>query len=192
MYSDFSDAQRRHWGFAFSHASTSSKCILFSIRTLVQFICFVERPWNAKWIVSEMIDWLKVRDPAFNHLRNNCNPDNWEEPNSRSSTTGWADCLDGRCKQENWKGDSDPEADGNGKWWTWRAATICRVGKRDPKVPNYVIWIWLLGGGQVGLMNENYICTMCQQVSMVALHVSSFTQSFCGLVFQVPGSFFDM
>jgi len=61
----FSDVSRRDWGFAFTYASTSSKCILFAIRTLVQVNYFVTGPWphNVGWIVSEMIDWLKVRDP---------------------------------------------------------------------------------------------------------------------------------
>ena len=89
-HSYFSGVLHRNWGFAFTHASTSSKCILFAIQSLVQFNDFVKRYWlhNVKWIVSEMIDWLKVGDSAFNNSRNICNPDNWEEPNSRSPTTG--------------------------------------------------------------------------------------------------------
>jgi len=85
---NFSDISRLDWGFAFTHASTSSKCILFAIRRLTQFNYFVKRPWKAGWIVSEMINWLKVRDPAFNNSRNICHPENLEEPNSRSSTAG--------------------------------------------------------------------------------------------------------
>jgi hypothetical protein len=53
-----------------------------------------------EWIVSEMIDWLKVRDPAL-IKEIFCNPDIWEEPNSGSSTAASADRVDGRCKQEN-------------------------------------------------------------------------------------------
>ena len=61
----FSDGSRYNWGFAFTHASTSSKCILFAIRSLVRSNYFVRRYWNVGWIVSEMTDWLKVCDPAF-------------------------------------------------------------------------------------------------------------------------------
>ena len=57
---------RCYWSFAFTHASTSSKCILFAIRCLFQLNDFVEQPEQAECIVSEMIDWLKVRDPALN------------------------------------------------------------------------------------------------------------------------------
>ena len=56
--------------------------------------------WGAGYIVSEMIDWLKVRDPAL-MKEIFWNPDNWEAPNSGSSTLGSADCVDGRCTQEN-------------------------------------------------------------------------------------------
>ena len=65
FYHDPLDVSRRHWGFAFTHASTSSKRILFAIRSLSQFKGFVKCPWRMEWIVSEMIDWLKVRDPAL-------------------------------------------------------------------------------------------------------------------------------
>jgi len=91
---------RHHWSFAFAHASTSSKCILFSIQCLFQLNCLFEWPWEVGCIVSEMIDWLKVRDPAL-IKEIFLNPDNWEEPNSGSSTTGSVDHLDGRCKHEN-------------------------------------------------------------------------------------------
>jgi len=87
-----------HWSFAFTHASTSSKCILFAIRCLFQLNNFIKEPEEAECIVSEMIDWLKVRDPAL-IKEIFWNPDNWEEPNSRSSTTGSADCMDGGCTQ---------------------------------------------------------------------------------------------
>jgi hypothetical protein len=53
---------------------------------------------DLEWIVSEMIDWLKVRDPTL-IKEIFCDTDNWEESNSGSSTTGSADRLDGRCKQ---------------------------------------------------------------------------------------------
>ena len=111
---------RRRWSFAFTHASTSSKCILSALRCLSQFgLSFRERigrlpiqtPGDVNWIVTEMIDWLKVHDPnLIKEIYRN--PDIWEEPNSRSSTTGSAHCLDGRCTQENRRGDSDSEAEG--------------------------------------------------------------------------------
>ena len=92
---------RRRWSFAFTHASTSSKCILFAIRCLSQLDpSFGPFFWRPDWIVSEMIDWLKVCDPAL-IKEIFCNADVWEEPNSGSSTTGSADRLDGRCKREN-------------------------------------------------------------------------------------------
>jgi hypothetical protein len=108
-------SNRRHWSFAFAHASTSSKCILFAIRNLFQlkpFFKYPGFPWTTEWIVSEMIDWLKVRDFAL--IKDIFgNPDIWEEPNSGSSTTGSADRLDGRCKQESRRGDGDSEAGGH-------------------------------------------------------------------------------
>ena len=93
---------RHNWSFAFTHASTSSKCILFSLRCLIQLHPFFKYPWDTDWIVSAMIDWLKVRDPAL-IKEIFCNPDRdiWEEPNSGPSTAGSADRLGGRCKQEN-------------------------------------------------------------------------------------------
>jgi len=100
-----------HWSFAFTHASTSSKCILFSIQCLVQLNPFSKYPWTMEWIVSEMIDWLKVRNLAL-IKEIFCNPDIWEEPNSGSSTTGSADRMDGRCTQESRRGNSDSEAEG--------------------------------------------------------------------------------
>ena len=126
--------KRHHWSFAFAHASASSKCILFAIRNLFQLNPFLSYfgARTAEWIVGEMIDWLKVGDSAL-ITEIFCSPDNWEEPNSGSSPTGSVDCLDGRCTQENWRGNRDSEADG---YW-WRAAAICRVSKHDP---NYVIW----------------------------------------------------
>ena len=56
---------RHHWSFAFAHASMSSKCILFSIWSLLQLNYFVVWPSEAECIVGEMIDWLKVCDPAL-------------------------------------------------------------------------------------------------------------------------------
>jgi len=97
-YSDLHAQDHCHWSFAFTHASTSSKCILFAIRCLFQLNDFVDEPNYTAYIVSEMIDWLKVRDPAL-IKEIFWNPDNWEEPNSRSSTTGSADCVDGGCTQ---------------------------------------------------------------------------------------------
>ena len=109
----YSYRNRHHWSFAFTYASTSSKCILFSIRYFTELYSFFKYPWDTEWIVSEMIDWLKVRDPVL-IKEIFWNPDNWEEPNSRSSTTRSADRLGGRCTQENRRGDSDSEAEGYG------------------------------------------------------------------------------
>jgi len=94
---------RRNCSFAFLHASTSSKRILFSIWCLIQLYPHVGYARTGEWIVSEMIDWLKVRgDPALIiEIFCNSDPDNWEEPNSGSSTAGSADRVDGRCTQEN-------------------------------------------------------------------------------------------
>ena len=102
---------RHHWSLAFTHASTSSECILFLIQCLIQPSPLFKYPWNAEWIVSEMIDWLKVRNPTL-IKEIICNPDIREEPNSGSSTTGSADCVDGRCNQKNRGGDSNSEAEG--------------------------------------------------------------------------------
>jgi len=102
---------RRNWSFAFTHASTSSKCILFAIRCLSQIGSYFDAPWDVDWIVNEMIDWLKVCDPpSITELF--FDPDIWEEPNSGPSTAGSADCLDGRCTPENRKDDSNSEAKG--------------------------------------------------------------------------------
>jgi hypothetical protein len=109
----YSYRNRHHWSFVFTYASTSSKCILFSIRYFTELYSFFKYPWDTEWIVSEMIDWLKVCDPAL-IKEISWNPDNWEEPNSRSSTTGSADRLGGRCTHENRRGDSDSEAEGYG------------------------------------------------------------------------------
>jgi len=92
----------RNWSFAFAYASTSSKCILFSIRCLIQLYPLSKYPWAVERTVSEMIDWLKVRDPTL--IREIfCSPDRgiWEEPNSGPSTTGSLNRLGGRCTQEN-------------------------------------------------------------------------------------------
>jgi hypothetical protein len=102
---------RHQWSLAFTHASTSSKCILFSIRCLMQSSILFKSFWAAEWIVSETIDWLKVRNPAL-IKEIFCNPDIREESNSGSSTTGLAGRADGRCKQESRRGDSDSEAEG--------------------------------------------------------------------------------
>ena len=91
---------RHHWSFAFTHASTSSKCILILIQCLIQHSSRFKYPWTVEWIVSEMIDWLKVRNPAL-IKEIFFNPDTWEEPNSGSSATRLADRTNGRGKQEN-------------------------------------------------------------------------------------------
>jgi hypothetical protein len=70
-----STRNRHDWSFAFAHASTSSKCILFAIRCLPQLDPYIEPPWGMDWIVSETIDWLKVHDPAL-ITEIFCNPDN--------------------------------------------------------------------------------------------------------------------
>ena len=119
-----------------------SKCILFAIQWLQLGPSF-EIPWDVEWIVSEMVDWLKVCDPAFTIRKMFCNPHNWEEPNSGSSTAGSVDFLNGGCTQESWRNDSDWDAE----VYQSRPATICRVGKCDPKVPSYVIRTISLGGG---------------------------------------------
>jgi hypothetical protein len=74
---------RHSWSFAFAHASTSSKCIFFSIRCLIQLYPLFKYSSDTVWIVSEMIDWLKVRDLTL-IKEMFCNPDIWEEPNSGS------------------------------------------------------------------------------------------------------------
>ena len=43
----------------------AAKCILFAMRCLCQLNDFIEQPSEAECIVGEMIDWLKVRDPAL-------------------------------------------------------------------------------------------------------------------------------
>ena len=72
------------------------------MQCLFQLNSFVEWSSQVECIVSEMIDWLKVRNPTL-IKEILCNPDRdiWEEPNSRSSTAGSADRVDGRCEQEN-------------------------------------------------------------------------------------------
>ena len=105
--------RRRNWSYAFIHASKSSKCILFSIWGLIQ-LCPLSQsryPWPTEWIVNEVIDWLKVCNPAV-IKEIFCTHDIREEPDSRSSTAGSADRLGGRCKQENRKGNSDSGAEG--------------------------------------------------------------------------------
>jgi hypothetical protein len=58
---DFDSSDRRHWSFAFTHASTSSRYILSAIQCFFKVNPFVEHPWITEWIVSETIVWLKVR-----------------------------------------------------------------------------------------------------------------------------------
>jgi hypothetical protein len=57
----FDSSDRRNWSFAFTHASTSSKYILSAIQCFFKVNPFVECCWTTQWIVSEAIDWLKVR-----------------------------------------------------------------------------------------------------------------------------------
>jgi hypothetical protein len=95
----FNLSNRRHWSFIFTHASTSSRCILFAIRYLQLGDSF-EMPSEVEWIVNEMVGWLKVRDPVL-IKEIFCKPDNWADPNGGSSTAGSAGRVDGRCTQEN-------------------------------------------------------------------------------------------
>jgi len=83
---------RHHWSFAFTHASTTSKCILFGLQCLYQLSSFVEFQWwddrlDVNWIVSEMLDWLKVCDTIVLKLVLR-NPDNLKEPKGQYSSTG--------------------------------------------------------------------------------------------------------
>ena len=57
---------RRHWGFVFSHASRSSESILGALQWLRRsFAHFEEVDIDVCWIVSDMIDWLKVCARTF-------------------------------------------------------------------------------------------------------------------------------
>ena len=57
----FDSSHRRHWSLA-THASTSSKYILSAIQYFFELDALVESPqYSTVWIVSETIDWLKVR-----------------------------------------------------------------------------------------------------------------------------------
>jgi hypothetical protein len=56
--------EHSHWSFVFTHASTSSKCILFAIQCLFQCNPFGTLHWD-ECLVGEMVDWLKVRDPVL-------------------------------------------------------------------------------------------------------------------------------
>jgi hypothetical protein len=38
---------------------------LFAIQSLFELSPFFEKSWHVVWIVSEVIDWLKVCDPAL-------------------------------------------------------------------------------------------------------------------------------
>ena len=53
---------RRNWGFAFAHASRSSKSILVALRWLrITPDVYLGHDFvGTKWIVREMIEWLKV------------------------------------------------------------------------------------------------------------------------------------
>jgi hypothetical protein len=55
------ERSRRNWGFAFSHASRSSESILGALQWLRRYFADLKKDYiNICWIVSEMIDWLKV------------------------------------------------------------------------------------------------------------------------------------
>jgi len=58
-----SQKERQDWGFAFSYASRSSKSILVALQWLHRFSPYDPFGWlgvGTNWIVSEMVEWLKV------------------------------------------------------------------------------------------------------------------------------------
>ena len=58
------ETKRQNWGFAFSHASRSSKSILVALQWLRRLSSYPHFDdgihVGTDWIVSEMINWLKV------------------------------------------------------------------------------------------------------------------------------------
>ena len=138
---EFDLSNRHHWSFEFTYASTSSKCILFAIRCLFQLDPFIMWLSVVEWIVSEMIDWLKVCDPVS--IRKYFVILTFGKNQTLSHRISWS-CHGGwKMHIRNWRGYSDSEAE---VYWS-RAATICRMGKRDPNIPNYVIWVLTLNVG---------------------------------------------
>jgi len=62
---------RRNWGFAFTHASRSSKSILVALRWLrISPNVYLQLDFvGTDWIVPEMIEWLKVCVPVLSCFR---------------------------------------------------------------------------------------------------------------------------
>jgi hypothetical protein len=57
------EKERQNWGFAFSHASRSSKSILVALqllRRLSPYPYFDGTHVGTDWMVGEMVEWLKV------------------------------------------------------------------------------------------------------------------------------------
>lgn len=52
---------RSHWSIAFTHASRSSKCILFGLHCLHKFSDWPDHRMAVEYIVWEMVDWLKTQ-----------------------------------------------------------------------------------------------------------------------------------
>jgi len=75
---------RRNWGFAFAHASRSSKSILFALRWLQisPNVHFGYEFLGTSWIVHEMIEWLKVYAGTILIQANGRNSNYWEGTNS--------------------------------------------------------------------------------------------------------------
>jgi hypothetical protein len=74
---------RRNWGFAFSHASRSSESILGALQWLRRsFAHIAETDKDVHWIVSEMINWLKVCAPTVLIQESSRNSNYSEESNS--------------------------------------------------------------------------------------------------------------
>jgi len=86
LYVNRDERFRHNWGFAFSHASRSSESILGALQWLRQ--SFEEGNIDVCWIVSEMIDWLKVGAPTVLIQESLRNSNYCEESNGRSSTAG--------------------------------------------------------------------------------------------------------
>ena len=58
------EKERQNWGFVFSHASRSSKSILVALQWLHRLSPYAHGSdklnVSTDWIVSEMVEWLKV------------------------------------------------------------------------------------------------------------------------------------
>ena len=83
------EKERQNWGFAFSNASRSSKRILFALQWLRRLSSYPRFDGNCvgtDWIVSEMVEWLKVCFGIV--LIQGISNNDWEESSSRFRTTG--------------------------------------------------------------------------------------------------------